>query len=632
MLLYLYSFDGHLTHHDPKYFQRAKLGETGRGMNIKKTASEKQILKQVHKRIKQQDNAAVSEAAVILGYWFVDTPMESEVDAAIRDELIFKHGAVPTRDDKLKTEWLIIPRENQHERVQLVEEVIRNFEQGQLVEREIRKITLSDVQQEIVDAAEGYVKCQHKAGCGAGKTFVELYMMEKHVPAAKQVNIIAAPGIELLNQISEEFYYNTVVGLPMNGWTPIVVHSGKSTLPNVEATTDADEIARRIKNANPNKPIWVLAVYDSVNQAAAGIAAAGYTVHTKVIDEAHRTTGAARTKNQDILFLESDKQYAFSASQRIVRGVEGAFSQDDEDVYGPLLTNHPYREMVERGRVVDTKIHVVNSDADIWEDIEDADEVELYDETTGEHLVLSSDGQKALAGAMIATKTWFKQAVTAGIAKKALVFFNRKSDCERAISVDHPLSLIDKKTKGFMFHSGMSHRERKIAKDMFAAHKGPAMMTSVRAIREGVSINDADTAILLRGYGTGEEGISVELEQHHGRVVRTAPNKKFANVVVPLPPIGRANNIREATIRMVRDLLESLGILQDLIEVLERGDRITVGTLQDHNIVIHPSTPISIESIVDDINFTVVEYVKEFDKELADKLSERELIDLIDEL
>lgn len=315
---------------------------------------------------------------------------------------------------------------------------------------------------------------------------------------------------------------------------------------------------------------------------------------------------------------------------------DGVYSMDDPKLYGEVRSTHSYPEMVNRGYVVPTAIHILQTDGDVWDELEEDGDIRLRDEDTGEEIVLDSDGQKSLGAAMIAVRKWAADAVGSGIATKMLAFLSRITDCERAVDPAHILSLVRGDQHGIhceVFHSGLSPRQRKRAKTTFANHKGPALMVSVRAIREGVSIDDADTIILLRGYGSDDEGhISIELQQHHGRGVRKSPGKDVCNVVVPLPPVGRATPIRNRILRMLRDLMEQTGVLTNMITVLETGGNITAGTLRDHNVHIHPSTTMAVEELTEAVRYTVMEYVEEFNAPLYRRLKETEFDDMVNDI
>lgn len=319
MLLYLYTFRAYQTHSNPFYRNRAKGGETDRKGKLSANSSEEEIYARVLERIKQQDNAAVSEPPIVLAYWFVETlPDVVEVDDAVREIGITRHGFKVTRDDKHKTEWVTIPGDLESERVALYEQCIREYQDGRLLEREMKEITLRDVQEEMVNSPRpDDDKSLSIAACATGKTFAEENDLETHIPGPDQVNAICTSGIELANQISWDLAYKTTTKQSFGSREIIVVHSGKSVLPGNEATIDVEEIARRIDNTT--KPVWLVIVYNSVRTAARGIALAGRTVHLKVLDEVHRTAGIGNTIYRDAVLLKCDIQRGYSASYRIVR-------------------------------------------------------------------------------------------------------------------------------------------------------------------------------------------------------------------------------------------------------------------------------------------------------------------------
>ena len=306
------------------------------------------------------------------------------------------------------------------------------------------------------------------------------------------------------------------------------------------------------------------------------------------------------------------------------------YSMDNVELFGKVESNHSYREMVSRGHVVDTKIHLIESDCDLWDQMGSDDDVHLV--VDGETIILTTDNQKAKAAAMIAVNQWLQVNLANGNAKKILPFMSTISDCERAVDPNHPLSLV-KGIDGIhteVFHSGLSPKQRMMAKDRFAKDEGPAIMPSVKAIREGVSIDSVDTVVLLRGYGSDDDGMSGELQQHHGRGVRLGLGKTHCNVVIPIPPVGKADATRRNILRMVTELMEELGILSEVINVIENGDTVTAGRLAAGNVFINGSTTVTEQDIVDSIKFNVLEYIEEYDAVLHNKLKIDEVDSYLD--
>jgi hypothetical protein len=310
----------------------------------------------------------------------------------------------------------------------------------------------------------------------------------------------------------------------------------------------------------------------------------------------------------------------------------GVYSMDDVSKYGRPVYYLPYRKAVELNLVKDTRVIVLEASPDILASLSD-DRLVLLQTADGTEIDLNTEGQKAFAAALIAARKCYADLVKDGSASKALAFMNRKAYCDNAIDPMHPFSLLptDGSVPGFTFHSGMGEHAKTLAKETFAKAKGPALMASVRSIREGVSINSADTGIFLRGYGADDDGTSSELTQHHGRLIRKS-DRPFCTVIIPIPPIGSYEEARTRTLRIFRDLMEQLGLLPEITRILEGGGRLTPGNLKGLNVEIRGVTTLSAQEIADSIEAEVIQYVRETNRPLALKLDENEMLKYITDL
>lgn len=323
------------------------------------------------------------------------------------------------------------------------------------------------------------------------------------------------------------------------------------------------------------------------------------------------------------------------------------YSMGNTEYYGtPLKSSVSHKQAVDLGRITPARLIVVDlNDESISQLCEESDTLQIVS-SHGEAINLDTDGQKVFAIATLACRLVFQQLIGNKTGRKAIAFTSRIADCQRLLDASHPLSIVrdDKyNIECYEYHSDLTSTERHRIKRQYAAHQGPALMAAVRAIREGVSINDVDTVFLLRGYGRDEDdGISTELVQHIGRAVRTVPDrilpdgtawkKQYANVVVPLPPIGMADSIRRRVLSNIRDLMEQLGIMGELVAMVERGDKFTVGMLRSLGVEVAPTTELSEKCIVDAITTEVREYVREFNPDVYKTITDRELVDFIDNL
>lgn len=308
------------------------------------------------------------------------------------------------------------------------------------------------------------------------------------------------------------------------------------------------------------------------------------------------------------------------------REQQAFYSMDDQNVFGQAFsTSVSFSRAVELGRIVPIRLHLVDiNDDTVRQIVESSKKISIT--SSKEDIELSTEGQKYLALASIAARRVWGDMVKANESRKAIAFMGRTADCARAINTSHPLAIVhDRDIATYEYHSGVSMKNRKKLRQQFAAHKGPALMTAVRAIREGVSINDVDTVILLRGYGSDDEqGISAELIQHIGRAVRNAIGKTHANVIIPIPSIGVADKIRQRVLQMVIDLAEQFDILGEYCKLLTDNKAITAGTLKNIGLNIIPPNSISESEIIDSLTVYTKDFVRKNNYKLLQQIEESE--------
>lgn len=310
------------------------------------------------------------------------------------------------------------------------------------------------------------------------------------------------------------------------------------------------------------------------------------------------------------------------------------YSMNNVEYYGPLLSSVSFAEAVQMKRIVPLRIIISEIVDDNVLELLDSDNSLLLSMANGEDVILGSERKKAMAASIIAAREQLNTMIQTGEANKILVFMNNIEDCKRVTDINHPFSLISKSVTPYEYHSGLSTKQRHNIRHQFSTCKGPALCASVRAIREGVSINDVDTVILLRSYGQeDDEGVSAELVQHIGRAVRTSPNKEYANVVVPIPPVGVADTIRRRIIQMIMELMERYEILPEFIRLLEQSDNpITPGSLRDIGLTLNMPSSLSEQHLVEALRTRTLDHLQLYNKQVYDRITEGELIDFIDTL
>lgn len=304
-------------------------------------------------------------------------------------------------------------------------------------------------------------------------------------------------------------------------------------------------------------------------------------------------------------------------------------SMDDLSLYGPRKSSYSHRQAVLDKIIVPSQFIIcedVEDEAADW--IESDEDVELESES-GEIVLLTSELRKAYAVMCVATRTALSQLIIENPSLKMLSFHSRIPQAEHAVDTTHPLCIIPRGVQVWtgVYHSGLSpQQKRRVLRD-FEQQKGPAILTCVKAIREGINIPSIDCTIHMRTYGSEDDsGVSVDLIQHIGRGVRWSKNKELCFHVFPLVPAGVSIALRGKVIEQIVDLMEQHELLPEMIEAIQRDGRITVGTLQRFGFSVKLPTHTSEQELVDAITLQVLDFTKNTNRPLYKKLSMQQAV------
>lgn len=222
--------------------------------------------------------------------------------------------------------------------------------------------------------------------CGTGKTFTSLRLAEKVVPLGGTV-LFLMPSIALLSQTLKEWTIQAEV--PMRSFAVCSdVSVGKrrteEDIPVTDlafpATTNASALVKQFDSGDGSDKLTVIfSTYQSlpVISKAQGMGLPEFDLI--VSDEAHRTTGAAMSdddesafmKVHDQSFVQGKKRLYMTATPRIFSdgtrkkaGEIGAklADMDDESVYGPEFHRLGFGQAVSMGRLTDYKVLVLAVD------------------------------------------------------------------------------------------------------------------------------------------------------------------------------------------------------------------------------------------------------------------------------
>lgn len=224
--------------------------------------------------------------------------------------------------------------------------------------------------------------------CGTGKTFTSLRLAEQVVQPGGTV-LFLVPSIALLSQTLKEWTIQAEV--PMRSFAVCSdVSVGKrrteEDIPVTDlaypATTNAQSLVKQFESGDASDRVTVVfSTYQSlpVISKAQGLGLPEFDLI--VCDEAHRTTGAALSSDDESAFMKVHDQTFVQGKHRLyMTATPRIFSDgtrkkadevgarladmDDESVYGPEFHRLGFGEAVTMGRLTDYKVLVLAVDED----------------------------------------------------------------------------------------------------------------------------------------------------------------------------------------------------------------------------------------------------------------------------
>ena len=239
-------------------------------------------------------------------------------------------------------------------------------------------------QQDAINAAQVHFQ-NHERGklimaCGTGKTYTSLKIAEKLFPRGKILFLV--PSISLLSQTLAE--WSIFAELPLDsicvcsdetasrGRTEDLTQNEDLPLP---ATTDKNEIARRLNLKNPRAGLQVVfSTYQSLKQVSEAQKIWNEEFDLIICDEAHRTTGygkdaTAFTAVHSNDFIKAKKRMYMTATPRLYtsKSVKKSvdkdlmlWSMDDKDIYGEEFFYIGFGDAIKKNLLSDYKVIVLN--------------------------------------------------------------------------------------------------------------------------------------------------------------------------------------------------------------------------------------------------------------------------------
>jgi predicted helicase len=430
--------------------------------------------------------------------------------------------------------------------------------------------------------------------CGTGKTFTALKAAERvasEAPTGRATVLFLVPSISLLNQTLREWTAETE--LPIRSFavcsdTKVGKRSANEDIRihdlDIPATTDSKKLAAAMSVAVGDVDLTVVfSTYQSIDAVAAAQAAGVPTFDLIVCDEAHRTTGATLTgedesafvKVHDSAFLLGTRRLYMTATPRLfssetkVKATEHdalLCSMDDEKLYGPEFHRLGFGKAVEAGLLSDYKVLVLNVDE---EHIARSFQMQLADE----NFELGIEDAARIVGCWNGLA---KRGTTiAGdgfgddlIPMRRAVAFSRSIKDSKAFATRFP-DLIHSYTDGDpeLLRCELAHvdgtdnaliRNERLAWLKAKAEPGVCrILSNARCLSEGVDVPELDAVLFLNPRNS-----EVDVVQSVGRVMRRAEGKTYGYIILPVaipsgmePSVALRDNKRY---RVVWQVLQAL--------------------------------------------------------------------------
>jgi len=411
--------------------------------------------------------------------------------------------------------------------------------------------------------------------CGTGKTFTSLKIMEKET-GGRGVVLFLAPSIALVGQTLREWMAESSIPIfPICICSdPEVSKSKKKSDDDTDgysvtdlafpASTRVTDIVRQFRLSEKFHKDGVVVVF-STYQSIAVVANAqkefqrGFDLI--ICDEAHRTTGvtlkdeddSAFVKVHDNTFIQAKKRLYMTATPRLYaeeskkKAKEAdayLCSMDDEAMYGPEVFRIGFGEAVDKNLLADYKVLVLTlSESQIPAALQEAvaDRSKEIDTDDASKLIGCIN---ALSKRMLVDEGLLKASDPSPM-RKAVAF------CQ-SIKTSQKISAVFSSFKD-SYYDSLTQKEREEMVGVAAEHVDGTMsattrdeklawlnaspsdgnecriLTNVRCLSEGVDVPSLDAVLFLSARNS-----QIDVVQSVGRVMRTAPGKKFGYIIIPV--------------------------------------------------------------------------------------------------
>lgn len=432
--------------------------------------------------------------------------------------------------------------------------------------------------------------------CGTGKTFTALKLAEDLCGAGGSV-LFLAPSISLVSQTIGEWLRETSVSI---GCIPVCSDTGvgrkdddslNETLSEFRytASTNSCELVKRYCSMPDTVMKTVFSTYQSIEAVHEAQSELGFEFDLIICDEAHRTTGAKLSNQDESAFIRihdgeyikgkkrlymtaTPKVYGENVKKKADDANAVLCSMDDESIYGREFYRLGFGKAVADGLLTDYKVMILTvSESYIYnnfkEYIKEQQELDDYGKVIGVW--------NALSKRQILDGSGYTEINDPDPMKRAVAFtgtINGSKEFIKKVGEFHEKH-YDKKDELVTLEADhidgtMNNIERN--KKIENLKKTPddnvcKILSNARCLSEGIDVPSLDAVIFLAPRNS-----MVDIVQSVGRVMRSNCGKKYGYIVLPvvvpddIPPEQALDDNQRY--RVVWDVLQALRSHDDKFE------------------------------------------------------------------
>lgn len=416
--------------------------------------------------------------------------------------------------------------------------------------------------------------------CGTGKTFTSLRIAE-HLAGARGKVLFLVPSIALMGQTLRAWCMDAQHPLrPMCVCSDSEVSRSRDNGDDTNitsvvdlawpASTSVEQIKHQFQALLHDKREGLLVVfstYQSIERVAAAQRAVGEAMDFDFIicDEAHRTTGvtlkdeeeSAFVRVHDNHFIHASKRMYMTATPRLYKDTDKQKAQereaylcsmDNAEQYGEEFYRLDFSHAVEKNLLSDYKVLILNVDEkDVTTEVQTA----LAGLDAASRREVDTDDMAKLIGCInaLSKRSRYDNKLLTEIDPQPM---------HRAVAFCQNIKMSKAITAAFnacadSYYSSLSASEREGLVQVTARHVDGSMgaaqrdnligwlkrtptdgtdchiLSNVRCLSEGVDVPSLDAAIFL-----SPKNSQVDVVQSVGRVMRTAPGKKYGYIIIPI--------------------------------------------------------------------------------------------------